>query len=114
MKRSSLVLAMAIAPFLGLAGCEGERVDSTPLRPADNPGPWGRADEEALATRVKTALLAEPQLDGSAISVAVEGGRVTLSGEVPAPQIERAEAIVRGVEGVTEVINRLTATAGAS
>lgn len=71
-------------------------------------------DDAVLTTRVKTALLAESSVSGGAISVSSERGQVTLSGNVPADQIGRADAIARRVEGVHEVINALRPAASSS
>jgi len=46
--------------------------------------------------------------------VSSERGQVTLSGNVPADQIGRADAIARRVEGVHEVINALRPAASSS
>lgn len=66
-------------------------------------------DDAVLTTKVKTALLAEEGLDAGAISVSSEKGVVTLTGNIPAAQIPRADAVARKVEGVQEVINALAA-----
>ena len=66
-------------------------------------------DDAALSTRVKSALVGDASVNGGDISVSSTGGEVTLSGTVPAEQITKADAIARSVEGVSEVINALTA-----
>lgn len=47
------------------------------------------------------------------IEVDVDGGRVTLGGTVDTPeQRHRAEVIVRGVDGVEEIVNRIEVDPG--
>ena len=65
-----------------------------------------------VTARVKTALIADPAVDGTAIDVDTNGGRVTLSGHLPdAAQAERAEQIARAAPGVVAVESRLTISA---
>jgi hyperosmotically inducible protein len=62
-----------------------------------------------ITARVKTALIADPAVDGTAIDVDTNGGRVTLSGHLPdAAQAERAAQIARAAPGVVAVESRLT------
>lgn len=72
-----------------------------------HPGTAAQAvDDVVLTTRVK-ARLAEADLDVGGINVSSSLGQVTLSGAVPVEQIARADAVVREVDGVVEVINAL-------
>ena len=62
-----------------------------------------------LTARVKAALLADPDVKGLQIDVDSNDGVVTLSGALDrAANVERAQALARGVEGVKSVENRLT------
>lgn len=71
------------------------------------------ADDAGVTAKVKAALLAESGVDGTKINVDTFNGRVTLKGEVPnKAQVDKAAQVARGIEGVKEVDNRLTATAG--
>jgi len=138
MKLNSLVTAAAVTTALtALAGCDREP-DQPPMSgapgygqdraaPATPPaGPLAdrstgaspedsRSVGQALAdagitAKVKSALLARPDIDGSAINVDTERGRVTLRGQVPDEgQVDRAIQIARAVEGVKEVDSQLTA-----
>jgi hyperosmotically inducible protein len=120
MKSYPIVLAVALAALFGAAGCgqgpdDSAQVNERPRSAAETGQQAGAAvDDSVITTKVKTALLAEPEINGRDISVTVTGGQVTLSGVVPAPQIMRAEAVVRSVEGVNEVVNQLTATGAPS
>ena len=66
-------------------------------------------DDTVLATRVKSALLADPEVSGLDIQVETFRGRVQLSGFVDnEAQLQRAEEIARKIDGVEEVINRIS------
>lgn len=70
-------------------------------------------DDAGITAKVKSALLAESGVPGTAINVDTNHGKVTLRGQVDdKAQIERALSIARGVEGVQSVDNQLTARAG--
>ena len=65
-------------------------------------------DDATIATRVKTALLNEPELHAQEIQVQAEQGVVTLVGVVPnQAEAERAQAVARGIGGVREVRSAL-------
>jgi hyperosmotically inducible protein len=60
-------------------------------------------DDLSITTRVKTALLNDPEIAGK-IDVATANGVVTLSGVVKSPaERDKAVAIARKVSGVTDV-----------
>jgi len=108
-------LAAALVLLVGVSGCQREDVAQTSYTTTEKKERSENVVNDAtITTRVKAALLAQSDISGQDIKVESEGGRVTLTGQVPAPQIERATAVVRGVDGVTEVINKLTAAGGAS
>lgn len=66
-------------------------------------------DDSVITTKVKTALLADPDVKSTDISVETLKGEVILSGFVRNPvQIDRALKIARGVEGVKGVQNKLS------
>lgn len=61
-----------------------------------------------LQHQVQDALAEINDLQGTRIDVMNSNGVITLSGTVPTIEArERAEAIVRNMEGVTSVINEL-------
>ncbi len=61
-----------------------------------------------LQHRIQEALAEINDLRGSRVEVVDSNGIITLTGTVPTVEArERAEAIVRGMEGVTSVINEL-------
>ncbi len=75
-------------------------------------GPGGprlrRKSDESLAQEIHEILTSDPELDSSDIEVVVEGGAVTLSGEVEHPDAKHlAEEMTESISGVRLVHNRL-------
>ena len=71
--------------------------------------PVGRKADRALRRRVYAAIGKAKEISAGDISVIAKDGAVTLSGTVTeAAQIGKADAIARGVSGVTSVNNKLT------
>ncbi len=65
-------------------------------------------DDTVITSKVKTKLLADPDVKGTAVDVEVFRGTVQLSGFVRSEQErEKAEALARQVAGVQEVRNDL-------
>jgi hyperosmotically inducible periplasmic protein len=66
------------------------------------------ADDTAITARVKSALLAESDVSGLAISVETTNGVVQLTGDVDnQAQIAKAEQVARAAEGTRSVQNQL-------
>lgn len=64
--------------------------------------------DTAISTKVKTALLGDPDVKGTNVNVETFRGTVQLSGFVDSPQsAARAADIARRVDGVREVRNAL-------
>ena len=94
----SLTLATAGAGTL-LAGCGGGRAMTNSARTVP--------DDAYISTRVKTALLNDPEIS-SKIDVETSGGVVTLTGAVKsAVERDKAVAIARKVTGVADVKSSL-------
>ena len=71
--------------------------------------PVGRKANRALRRRVYAAIGKDKEISAGDISVIAKDGAVTLNGTVTeTAQIGKAEAITRGVSGVTTVTNKLT------
>lgn len=65
-------------------------------------------DDSVITTKVKSAILGDPALKVTQISVETYQGKVLLSGFVDSPQsVQRAGEVARSVEGVKEVKNNL-------
>jgi hyperosmotically inducible protein len=63
-------------------------------------------DDATITARVKTALLADKDVSGVAVSVDTFKGEVVLNGAVSTQaQLEKAESLARGVSGVRSVKN---------
>lgn len=73
-------------------------------------GSAGRAiDDSVITTKAKSALLADTTVKGTDIDVETDRGIVTLSGMVDNErQRDRAASIVRGIDGVKSVENKMT------
>jgi BON domain len=140
MKLKVLVTAAAVtAALTALAGC-GQQTDQPPMggapsygqdrsgavsKPADpiadrsasaateSPHNVGqKLDDAGITAKVKAALLASSDVDGTAINVDTEQGRVTLKGKVSdKAEIDRVVQIARAVDGVKEVDSQLSASA---
>lgn len=128
----TLLLAALAVPVFG-AGCE--RQSDPPVEPRSALNPIGtavaaetpgderaqaappargaerpvRGSDAAITARVKTALMADDQVKGLRIDVDTKDAEVTLKGAVDSDeQVNRAVAVARTVEGVRDVINRLS------
>ena len=63
-------------------------------------------DDTVITAKVKGALVADPELKATEIQVDTFKGMVQLSGFVAAPEhVQKAERLVREIEGVTSVKN---------
>ena len=73
----------------------------TSIRPA-------ATDDSGISTRVRTALLNDPQVAAGDINVTASNGVVTLSGRVRSEaERERAVAVARQTSGVSDVRSEL-------
>jgi osmotically-inducible protein OsmY len=91
---TTLLLALAIIAPLLLTAC-GKSVGET-------------IDDATITTRVKTALLNDPDVGGLRIDVDTFKGLVTLSGSVKtAAERDKAIAIAKRIGGVTDVKSTL-------
>jgi osmotically-inducible protein OsmY len=96
--RYARVIACLIVMVVML-GCAGDRT----TRSAGE-----TIDDGAIATKVKSALVAAPDVKGTQVQVEVYRGVVQLSGFVDRPaEAQRAVTVARNVAGVKEVRNNL-------
>jgi osmotically-inducible protein OsmY len=90
--KMTLLAALVAAPLV--AGC-GKTIGET-------------IDDTTITTRVKTAMLNDPNVSGTGIDVDTYKGVVTLSGRVKSQsEHDQAVALARQVNGVTEVKDAL-------
>jgi hyperosmotically inducible periplasmic protein len=92
-RRGSGLFGLLLITLL-LAGC-GSTVGET-------------IDDATISTRVKTAILNDPQIGGRSINVDTSAGVVTLTGEVrTGGEEQRAVSLARDIPGVREVKSAL-------
>lgn len=98
-------LLMALMTAISLAGCAGMNASPT-TRTA------GQAiDDVTIGTKLKAALVADPELSALKINVDTTQGAVRLRGEVKSMALRRkAEELARKIEGVKSVDNQLVIT----
>jgi osmotically-inducible protein OsmY len=95
---SGLIMALIFA--VALIGCAGNRTH-------ESTGQY--IDDSTITTKVKTALLADPEVSGLDVKVETFKGVVQLSGFVnDQRQATRAVEIARSVNGVRKVENKLS------
>ena len=82
---------------------------ATPTSPPATSTVGQKVDDATITAKVKTALLADPDVKGTDINVDTSAGVVSLRG-VAANQAkaDKAVQIARGVEGVNNVQSQLT------
>ncbi len=111
--RKLLALGMAVAGALTVltAGCGNRQED--PPKPAASTSVGNEIDDTVVTTKVKSALLADPDIKSFDLKVETRKGAVQLSGFVDSQgQIDRALAATRGVEGVRSVENAISVKSG--
>jgi hyperosmotically inducible periplasmic protein len=96
----SFVAALAFACAAGaLTGCAGDR---------EHRSTGEMLDDATIKTKVKAALVNDPEVAGMSIDVTVDRGDVQLGGWVKnASERKKAEDITWGVKGVRSVKNNL-------
>ena len=83
--------------FFALAGC---------VQTGNRATPGQYIDDTVITTKVKSALVADPELKATEIQVETYKGTVQLSGFVAAPEhVQKAEQLVREMPGVKSVKN---------
>jgi len=109
--RHPTMLCLAAAMSLVLAGCNKPPEQSpaaTSAAPAAAPAAsttiGTEIDDTLITTKVKSALVADPDINGFDLKVETRKGEVQLSGFVDnQAQIDRALVVARAVEGVSRV-----------
>ncbi len=100
-RRRLLLLVVAILLPVAMSGC-GKTIGDT-------------MEDATITTRVKTALLNDPDVLATRIDVNTSAGIVTLSGEVRSKaEADRAVEIARSVGGVKDVKTNLKVRSVAS
>ena len=97
LKRLSALFLAAL--MVSAAGCAGT---------AERQSTGAYLDDSVITTKVKSAILNEPTLSVTDISVETNGNVVRLSGALDSPaEINKAVALARSVPGVASVKNDL-------
>ena len=128
---NALAVALAGVLALGLAACDqqqksqplkfGKNFEIAPGKPAGDGAPATGAaaidipdpDDAVLASRVKSAIAAEPDLKSVTVSVNAAAGVVTLNGTADTHVTsDRAARIALDVDGVRSVKNELIIVRG--
>lgn len=108
----TLVVIAACASLLLVSACDSRTADSTSAAPAKT-SVGTEIDDSIITSKVKSALLADPDVKSFDLKVETRKGEVLLSGFVANQmQIDRAIAIARGVQGVFVVTNKMDLKAG--
>lgn len=119
-QNKSVVLTIMLISALSIVGCgktedKGPEPAPAPAPAPEEPKPEAKTtmgtdiDDSTITTKVKAALLADEDVKGLDIQVETRKGEVQLSGFVDSQaQMDRAITVARGVEGVTNVDNKMT------
>lgn len=108
--RRLLVLGVTLASACFVAGC-GNQQSSAPAKTTVGT----EIDDTVVTTKVKSALLADPEIKSFDLKVETRKGAVQLSGFVDSPtQIERAVSVTRSVAGVSSVENNVSVKEGST
>jgi osmotically-inducible protein OsmY len=94
----------------GLTVAAAAAPDATPSSAAAAPaaGPVAPGGDETLSTRVQSQLSADARIKGAPIEVTAKNGVVLLQGTVGSAAVkQRALALARGTDGVTQVVDRI-------
>ena len=113
-QRGSPFLTSAIVALLAvfIAGCTKPAETGAAAAPSTTVGTV--IDDSVLTTRVKAGLLNDSDVKSFDIQAETRKGEVQLSGFVDnQAQVDRAVAVVRAIEGVTSVDNKLALKEGA-
>lgn len=101
------VLALSFAASLLASGCD--KRDGTTSTPVSSTTVGTEIDDSVVTARVKSALLADPDVKSLDIKVETRKGAVQLSGFVGSQErIDKAIALVLKVEGVKGVENGMS------
>lgn len=108
-----LAIAVAGGVFISLSGCDQRRSEKDAASPSATVGTT--IDDSVLTTKVKSALISDPDVKSFDLQVETRKGVVQLSGFVDSTmQIERALQVARSVAGVVSVENKMNVKGGAT
>ena len=111
--RPNVVLRLIFsgAALILVSGCDTQKADTRATAPATAPVATSvgtEIDDGVVTAKVKSALLADPDIKSFDLKVETRKGEVMLSGFVSnQAQVDRAILVARGVEGVKAVANKM-------
>lgn len=109
----ALSLSLVVGAVLLVSGCNRTPETSAPAAAAASTTVGMEIDDTVVTTKVKSALLGDPDTKSFDIKVETRKGVVQLSGFVDTPtQADRARNIARGVEGVKSIDDAMTVKDG--
>ena len=109
----ALSLSLVVGAVLLVSGCNRTPETSAPAAAAASTTVGMEIDDTVVTTKVKSALLGDPDTKSFDIKVETRKGVVQLSGFVDTPtQADRARSIARGVEGVKNIDDAMTVKDG--
>ena len=95
------------AALILVSGCDTQKADTRAAAPAAA-SVGTEIDDGVVTAKVKSALLADPDIKSFDLKVETRKGEVMLSGFVGnQAQVDRAIVVARGVEGVKTVANKM-------
>ena len=118
--RPNVVLGVIFsgAALILVSGCDTQKADTRATAPATAPVATSvgtEIDDGVVTAKVKSALLADPDIKSFDLKVETRKGEVMLSGFVSnQAQVDRAILVARGVEGVKDVANKMDLKEGAA
>ena len=116
--KALLAITLSAAALVFVAGCDSPKADVQLVAPAPAPVSTSvgtKIDDSVVTAKVKSALFADPDVMSNDLKVETRNGEVMLSGFVNnATQMDRALLVARGVQGVTDVTNKMTLKEGAA
>jgi len=113
--RPNVILSVIFsgAALLLVSGCDSRQADTRAAAPATSVGT--EIDDGIITAKVKSALLADPDVKSFDLKVETRNGEVMLSGFVGnQTQVNRAITVARGVQGVKAVTNKMDLKEGAA
>jgi hyperosmotically inducible periplasmic protein len=113
-----LSVIFAGAALILVSGCDTQKADTRATAPATTPVTTSvgtEIDDGIVTAKVKSALLADPDVKSFDLKVETRKGEVMLSGFVRnQTQVDRAILVARRVEGVKAVVNKMDLKEGAA
>ena len=116
--KAVLAVVVSGAALILVSGCDTQKTESSVMAPAAKSVTTSvgtEIDDGVVTAKVKSALLADPDVKSFDLKVETRKGEVMLSGFVGnLAQAERAILVARGVEGVKDVTNKMDLKDGAA